>query len=295
MLLSDLLKLEGVDVAAVDRNARITLCRHVAHKNKDLNAAIQRDYGLLNAYQCEQGDDVFKASGLILAFLPDWGQRAVFAGAFRNEGRITAQDYLKLFPGNPVGQFDGYEHVGADIGHYYYRLTPAPLLHALQGRLVVDWGGSTRTWCQFKLDKPVVELYPPGYVAPFVDYYDVLLTFDELKSVVNHPDGNRLWHVKLRSIAAVYLITDLADGQQYVGAAYGQDGLLGRWRAYVQSGGHGGNDLLVKRLKERPGAERKFQFSILRVLDKNSTQEQVVAVERMMMQKLGSRAWGLNH
>jgi hypothetical protein len=293
MLLRDILKIEGIE--AGDRNARVTLCRHYANKSKDLDAAIQRDPNLLNAYQSEQGDDsFFKRSGLILSFLPDSGRRAVFVGAYRNEGRINVPEYLKLFPGNPVGQFKGYEVVGS-TEHFYYRLTAAPLLQPYQRRLVIDWGGSTRKWCQFKLDKPVVELYPPGYVAPFVDYYDVLLTFDELKAVVKHEDGNRLWHVKLKSIAAVYLITDLADGQQYVGAAYGQDGLFGRWRSYVKSGGHGGNDKLVERLQQKPDAARKFQFSILRVLDKNSTKEQVVAVERMMMQKLGSRAWGLNH
>ena len=38
------------------------------------------------------------------------------------------------------------------------------------------------------------------------------------------------WYTALSSVNAIYLISDLEDGQLYVGSAYNKDGLLGRWR-----------------------------------------------------------------
>ena len=42
---------------------------------------------------------------------------------------------------------------------------------------------------------------------------------------------------------AVYLIVDTKTGKKYVGSAYGDNMLLGRWRNYIANG-HGGNKLL---------------------------------------------------
>ncbi|MBF1034889.1 MAG: GIY-YIG nuclease family protein [Candidatus Nanosynbacter sp.] len=44
------------------------------------------------------------------------------------------------------------------------------------------------------------------------------------------------WCRALRSRKGVYLITDKNTGKQYVGSAYGEDGILGRWSVYLKSG-----------------------------------------------------------
>ena len=96
----------------------------------------------------------------------------------------------------------------------------------------------------------------------------------------------------LKAAAGVYLITT-ETGAQYVGAAYGGEGFLGRWRAYTKTG-HGGNKQLMVLLDEHPGAEAKFQFSILRTLPIGSREEDVIAAERTLKNQLGTRAHGLN-
>jgi hypothetical protein len=45
----------------------------------------------------------------------------------------------------------------------------------------------------------------------------------------------------------IYYIFDVSDGKGYVGSAYGNDDLLGRWMNYT-SVGHGGNRLISCRL-----------------------------------------------
>lgn len=53
------------------------------------------------------------------------------------------------------------------------------------------------------------------------------------------------WHTALSSVRAIYLIVDRTDGKQYVGSAYGEDGLLQRWSMYINTK-HGHN----KKIKE---------------------------------------------
>lgn len=48
------------------------------------------------------------------------------------------------------------------------------------------------------------------------------------------------WRTALENQKGVYLITDLSNGKKYVGSAYGNQVLLGRWSAYAASG-HGGS------------------------------------------------------
>lgn len=43
----------------------------------------------------------------------------------------------------------------------------------------------------------------------------------------------------------VYLITDINSGKMYVGSAYGENMILGRWENYIANG-NGGNTELKK-------------------------------------------------
>jgi len=97
----------------------------------------------------------------------------------------------------------------------------------------------------------------------------------------------------LSSVAGIYLIVDLSDGSQYIGSAYGKDGILGRWTQYANSY-HGGNEKLIKLLKDEPERYKKFQFCILRTLPKSMTDVQVIAYEQLYKNKLGTRTFGLN-
>lgn len=162
--------------------------------------------------------------------------------------------------------------------------------------MVIDWGNATRSWYQWlsiSNSKQVIEILPSGYVKEFPGFDDLILTFDELHTIVNSPDSNRIWHTMLSSVAGVYLITDMTNGSQYVGSASGEQGIMGRWRGYADSP-HGGNIKLMSLLQVDPNRYKNFQYSILRTLPKSLTRTEVIGFEQKYKQKLGSRAFGLN-
>ena len=111
--------------------------------------------------------------------------------------------------------------------------------------------------------------------------------------MIDNPDSNREWHRMLSSISGVYLILNTATGQQYVGSAYGKGGIWQRWQYYSKNPA-GGNKYITELLQKEPEAYKKFQFTILRVLEPSATKEEVIVQEALLKQKLGSRVFGLN-
>ena len=89
------------------------------------------------------------------------------------------------------------------------------------------------------------------------------------------------------------MIVDTKSGQQYVGSAYGKDGLLGRWRIYVDSL-HGHNKLMKEVICAHPDRYKFFQFSILQILPKTLTDDEVIHTESLWKEKLQSIRFGMN-
>lgn len=67
------------------------------------------------------------------------------------------------------------------------------------------------------------------------------------------------WHTALSSVRAIYLIVDRTDGKQYVGSAYGEDGLLQRWSMYINTK-HGYNKKMKELICNYPERYHNFQF-----------------------------------
>ena len=127
----------------------------------------------------------------------------------------------------------------------------------------------------------------------FPGYQNVILSFDQLEEVVQNSIEYELWQTALASVYAVYLIVDTKSGKQYVGSAYGKDGLLGRWRCYVETY-HGGNKLMVDLISAKPEQYKHFQFSILQLLEKTATADEVIQTESLWKKKLQTIAFGMN-
>ena len=86
----------------------------------------------------------------------------------------------------------------------------------------------------------------------------------------------------------VYLIHDRSDGKAYVGSAYGEENLLGRWRNHAPTG-HGGNKLLRRR------DPANFRFSILERVSPDAAPADVVRLEASWKERLHTRSpSGLN-
>ena len=114
-----------------------------------------------------------------------------------------------------------------------------------------------------------------------------------IEVVENEAGDYALWQAALSAVNAVYLIVDTQSGRQYVGSAYGKEGLLGRWRIYVDSL-HGHNKLMKELICAHPERYKYFQFSILQILPKTVTDDEVIHTESLWKQKLRTIEFGMN-
>lgn len=116
----------------------------------------------------------------------------------------------------------------------------------------------------------------------FPGYENVDLSWFDLKRVVEKKD----WKTALENQKGVYLITDLSTGKRYVGSAYGEEMLLGRWKNYIFSG-HGGN----KDLKELDFSyiQNNFRYSILEIFKSTVEDKIIINREHYWMRILLSR------
>ena len=176
----------------------------------------------------------------------------------------------------------------------YYDLERVESFSEYEQKLLIDWGGAARVWKQRGTnEKPIVAL-GSAHKKPFVGYENVVLTYEELKEVIENDVDYEAWHTALSSIYGIYLIVDTKSGQQYVGSAYGNDGLLGRWRCYVETL-HGNNAQMKELICYHPERYQFFQFSILQVLSPALTKDEVIHKESLWKRKLHTYApYGLN-
>ena len=160
------------------------------------------------------------------------------------------------------------------------------LLREYEGKLVIDWGGSARMWHQkATTEKPIVAIESKNQ-KPFVGFENLILSFDELKEVVENDTDYELWQAAMAAVNAVYLIVDTKTGDRYVGSTYGYDGLLGRWSVYVATGGHGNNKGMISHLKSVNHSCHDLQFSVLQVLPKALPDNQIIDAETLWKKKL---------
>jgi hypothetical protein len=243
------------------------------HRDANQDLWELRRGGRFQEYQSGQSWDVFGSASHIVSFIAERNRYAKFVGVWRIDKKAPQR-----------------------AGGYRYSTVELDGYEDLAGRLVVEWGDGTRSWAQWLHgpgDKTIVELLPPNYVMDFPGFYNFVLTHDQLRTMIGNPDSNREWQRMLSSVSGIYVILDQLTGKQYIGSAYGAGGVWGRWSAYARSAS-GGNLLLRELLDTEPAAYRRFQFSILRVLEAGATRDEVLAHEALLKRKLGSRAFGLN-
>lgn len=175
----------------------------------------------------------------------------------------------------------------------YYELEHIDCLKEYENRLVIDWGKSTRSWHQKgSIEKPIISIQP-NEKKVFTGFEHLVLTYDELKGIFDNSAVDDTWQTALSSVYAVYLIVDLVSGQQYVGSAYGEGGLWGRWGSYISTH-HGGNKKMKELLHFSPERYHQFQFSVLQILPKTVRPEDAIEVESLYKKKLRTVEFGLN-
>ncbi|NEG90125.1 GIY-YIG nuclease family protein [Bifidobacterium aerophilum] len=169
----------------------------------------------------------------------------------------------------------------------------------MENRLTVYWPDAINWKLDGNNDRPIISIERREKRA-FPGFDGLILEFKELTDVIADPDYYSAYYDAMSQVSAIYLITDTKSGKQYVGSAYGGEGLWQRWSTYAHTrgrggSGDGGNKLLVDLLNRGgEGYEKNLQYSVLRVLDSGLSTDQVVEMENLYKDKLGTREFGLN-
>jgi hypothetical protein len=287
MNLGDIISIENLDDVLGDN------CGLVRHTASELGDYLI-DQNVYDFYQAVQEAGKFDKVRYVLSFLVNKEGKTVFRGVYERLGSevLKPEHFFSIFLGDA-----GQKHYLSLCNKFvYYHLKKTEMLSSYDMRLVLDWGGSKIAWFQYHKKhepKKVLEILPTGYFTHFTDYLSISLTRSELEFLFNHPEGNPIWKSQLSKVGGVYLILDESDGQQYVGSAYGKDGVWGRWNTY-SSNPTGNNIELQRKLASNPNAHRTFRYSILEVFPNNILKEDVIKKESLYKKKLGTRAFGLN-
>ena len=181
--------------------------------------------------------------------------------------RLNNNDMWLLFH---IGKVTKDLNILDGIGYEYVSI---PKFEKYCGRLIVKFKNKSQT--MVRLASSVIEQCEIEQILPdtfdndiFPGYDNIKLSWNELSRVITK-EG---WKAALQNQKGIYLITDNSNGKMYVGSAYGENMILGRWKSYIKTG-HGGNVSLKELTKEH--IRENFEYSILEIY-KAKTDDEVI-------------------
>jgi hypothetical protein len=244
---------------------------------------------LYNAYQsnhAEREERQLSRAKYLASFVGQTPGTATFIGLYENRGAtpINCETYWGIPSNQALKNYGMAGFIGDRPTTLQFDLNLLDFYSDWRGRLVVDWLGGERSWSRWAGDNKfaIQMIREKGDAEPVLDPWDDLsLSWADLQSL--WPS----WRPKLSEWRGIYFVLDKSDGRGYVGSAYGETNLLGRWLDYAKSG-HGGNVGLKGR------DHRNFVFSILELVSPTMPAEQVVALEARWKKRLSTITHGLN-
>ncbi len=160
------------------------------------------------------------------------------------------------------------------------------------GRLIVKYKNKAQTMIRHA--ESVIDECFVSQVLPdtfdndiFPGYEKVNVSWQELSRVIEKEN----WKTALQNQKGVYLLTDISNGKKYVGSAYGENMILGRWSAYVNSG-NGGNIGLKPLPFEH--IKHNFRYAILDIYKSTTDDQIIIDRENWWKEVLQSRKFGYN-
>lgn len=276
---------------------RVAIMLHtpaLADQKRLLMALVDEAPELFDAYQDNHprnAESTLKARPFAASFIVDERSESRFVGLYSVDG-WTVQTATEL-DADPRRQtlmtrFRGatYAELAAQngqSGRAVFNLRPLPALADLRGRLIVPRpAGRPYMRLAENCDLPILFIERSArFSPPPPDWTNFVVTATDLRGLP------RDWQARLREWRGVYLVTDQADGARYVGSAYGEANLLGRWMAHVA----GDTGVTVELAQRNPST---FRFSILQLVAPTATGDEVMAVEANWKHRLATRTWGLN-
>ncbi len=276
LYLSDILQRTGLDISKV---------KLIRHSLNDVQFRKCYENGFVKEYTQVQKNDFANGYDYWVVFIGAKGTTARLDSCYQVIGSmpISKASIPDNFPCPEMFEEDT----------TYYSLEKVDLFNDLEGRLIIDWGNSARSWQQNASNEKTILAIQENPKYKFTGFENVILTYKELKEILDEPVVYDNWHTALSSVNAIYLIVDTDNGKQYVGSAYGAGGLLSRWKCYIDTK-HGNNKQLIELMYNFPERFFAFQFTILQIIPQNATIDEVIALENLYKKKLLSKVFGMN-
>ncbi|HYH63318.1 MAG TPA: GIY-YIG nuclease family protein [Urbifossiella sp.] len=289
MTLNDLLKGKGLDPE------QVLVFRHrppEAKLNRVFPWLAQQRPDLFNAFQQSQPEKLERAmqkAKYVASFIARGPDRALFVGLYEVVGwKSMAYAECAALPENVELTGFGMSGFSGTVPRptvLWFDLSLTALYAEWKGRLIVGWPPPPIVWWRraHRNEMPVLAIREDNALDDQKKPWDELaLTWDEL----------RVLPARLQTVIGqwrgVYYIFDTSDCRGYVGSAYGEDNIMGRWLGYAATG-HGGNVLL------RTRDPKTFRFSILQRVSPDMPADDVIRVERTWKLRLHTRQpFGLN-
>ena len=247
MNLADLLQLKGIDPQ------QVIVLRHRPTKEPQLNKVLPwlaaNEPDLFNAYQETQSEKLERAmthAKYIASFIGSESRKALFVGLYSVIGftPITRKQFWEI-PENvklkALGM-NGFTEESPRSSCLWINLALTDFYSHWKGKLIVGWPGIELAWWRWaykpKNEMPVIAILEESALdAAKLDWDAIELTWEQLGVLPTRLKS------RLEEWRGIYYIFDTSDGKGYVGSAYGETNLYGRWINYAVSG-HGGNRLL---------------------------------------------------
>jgi hypothetical protein len=294
MTLKDLLALEGIDptqVIALRHTLQLPLNTQLLGRIADADRAAFNLYQRIQRGQTAMAIGALAGQGYIASFIGQCAAQATFVGLYKVGGfaNVEQQD---------LAEFTDWQ-ILADLGFtpqtmfgagpeasIIFELQETPTFQNWSGKLIIDWPAPDISWRRRVHDNimPIRAITEETrFAPPMPPWRDLLVKWQEISTL---PPS---WRVALSHWRGVYFIHDSSDGKGYVGSAYGDNNIIGRWDEYAQTG-HGGAVGLYGR------DPNNFTFSILERVAPEADIAEVVAIENSWKKRLHTYIPdGINH
>lgn len=292
MNLNDLLRGKGIDPK------QVLVLRHRPSEpelNKWLPRLAAEKPDVFNAYQQTQGArlegvmSTMKGTGYVAAFIGHEPSKALFVGlyAIGESKPLTREEYWRIPENVELKKFGmkGFSEEEPRSAVLWFDLAVNDFYESWRGKLIVNWPPPERSWWRraHRNEMPILAiLEDSALVSAMPEWNQVILTWEQLGVLP------KAWKVALSQWRGIYYIFDTSTRKGYVGSAYCDSNILGRWLDYAASG-HGGNRLLRER------DPRQFRFAILQRVSPDMGPEEIINLEGTWKDRLHTRQpYGLN-
>lgn len=285
MELNDLLKSERVD------STKVLVLRHRPWEpelRKMLPWLASEKPLLYNFYQQTQGKRVEKQmhrADFVASFIGHQPGKALFVGlyAVRGSRLVTRATLSKMRAQQELLRY-GMDDTYSPATQLLFDLAPSDIFAAWKGKLIVCWPPPEIAFSRWAAQNifPVDAILDDSMLhGKMPDWRELVLSWEELQVIP------KIWRNTLAESRGIYFVLDVSDGKGYVGSAYGNENILGRWLNWAKTG-HGGNKLLRKR------KARNLRFSILERVSPDMEVAEIVERENSWKIRLQTREMGLN-